>query len=156
MKKTLLSFALLAALPALAQTAPQATTPTTIPDARAAGGHDKINFFDAYDGNGDASVSRAEFDSQRGKDYGRINATDDGKVTESQYVDEFAGRLDRQLAAQRAAQIRQAHVRFGVLDKNKDGYVSREEFNASGKRMFDALDTNKDGVVDEKDKAEKF
>jgi hypothetical protein len=158
MKKLLLPFALLAAMPALAQTpeAPKPATPSTIPDERAAGGHEKINFLDFYDVNGDAVVPRAEFDGQRMRDFDHINTTHDGAVTESQYVDEFTARLDRQLAAERAGQIKQAHVRFGVLDKNKDGHISREEFDASGKRMFDTLDTNKDGVVDEKDKTEKY
>lgn len=156
MKKYLIPFAVLAGLPALAQTAPQPATPSTIPDERAAGGHEKINFLDFYDVNGDASVTRAEFDGQRAKDFDRINVSHDGNATESQYVDEFTVRLDRQLAAERAAQIKQAHVRFGVLDKDKDGHISREEFNASGSKMFDALDTNHDGVVDEKDKAEKY
>lgn len=157
MKKYLVSFAIVAALPALAQTpVPKPATPTTIPDERAAGGHEKINFLDFYDVNGDAAVTRAEFDAQRGRDFDKTNVTHDGNLTEKQYVDEFTVRLDRQLAAERAAQIKQAHVRFGVLDKNKDGHISREEFDASGAKMFDALDTNKDGVVDERDKSEKF
>ena len=158
MKRTLIPFAMLVAIPAFAQTAeaPKPATPSTIPDERAAGGHEKINFLDFYDVNGDASVPRAEFDGQRGEDFGRINVSHDGAVSESQYVDEFALRLDRQLKAERAGQIKQAHVRFGVLDKNKDGHISREEFDNSGKKMFDALDTNKDGTVDEKDKTEKY
>ena len=158
MKRTLILFAMLLAIPAFAQTAeaPKAATPSTIPDERAAGGHEKINFLDFYDVNGDASVPRAEFDAQRGQDFSRINVSHDGAVTESQYVDEFTARLDRQIKAERAGQIKQAHARFGVLDKNKDGRISREEFDNSGKRMFDALDTNKDGTVDEKDKTEKY
>jgi hypothetical protein len=158
MNRLVLPFAVLIAAPVFAQTpeAPKPASPATIPAERAAGGHDKINFLDFYDVNGDASVSKAEFDAQRGKDFDRINSTHDGNATEGQYVDEFTVRLDRQLAAERAAQIKQAHVRFGVLDKNKDGHISAEEFSASGQKMFDALDTNHDGVVDEKDKSEKF
>jgi hypothetical protein len=158
MRYSLFSFTILIATPVFAQTseAPKPATPDTIPAERAAGGHEKINFLDFYDADGDASVPRAEFDSQRAKDFDRINSSHDGAVTESQYVDEFAVRLDRQLQAERQGQIKQAHVRFGVLDTNKDGHISREEFNASGRKMFDALDTNKDGVVDEKDGAEKY
>jgi Ca2+-binding EF-hand superfamily protein len=60
------------------------------------------------------------------------------------------------LKAMRDGQIKQAHVRFGVLDTNKDGRISPEEFNASGSKLFSTLDTNHDGVVDEKDSTEKF
>lgn len=158
MKRCILPCALLAAMPVFAQTVetPKPATPDAIPAERAAGGHEKINFLDFYDINGDVSVPRTEFDAQRAKDFDKINTTHDGAVTEGQYVAEFTVRLDRQLAAERAMQIKQAGVRFGVLDTNKDGHISREEFNASGKKMFDALDTNKDGVVDEKDSAEKY
>lgn len=151
---------LMAALtnPAWAQSAdaPKPVTPATVPAERAAGGHEKVNFLDSYDINGDVSVTSDEFNTQRATDYKRIDADANGAVIEAEYVSEFAVRLDRQLQAQREGQIKQAHVRFGVLDKNKDGHISAEEFTASGTRMFSALDANKDGVVDEKDKAEKY
>ncbi len=69
---------------------------------------------------------------------------------------EFTVRLDRQLAAQREGQIKQGHSRFKVLDKNKDGQITADEFDTTGKNLFAAFDSNKDGVVDEKDKAENF
>lgn len=141
---------------AQAADAPKPATPTTVPAERAAGGHEKINFLDSYDINGDASVTSDEFTTQRTTDYKRIDGDANGSVVEAEYVSEFTVRLDRQLQATREGQIKQAHVRFGVLDKNKDGVISAEEFATSGKNMFNALDTNKDGVVDEKDKAEKY
>lgn len=141
---------------AQAADAPKPATPSTVPAERAAGGHEKINFLDSYDINGDAVVTSEEFTTQRTTDYKRIDGNANGAVVEAEYVGEFTVRLDRQLQATREGQIKQAHVRFGVLDKNKDGVISAEEFAASGKNMFNALDTNKDGVVDEKDKAEKY
>jgi Ca2+-binding EF-hand superfamily protein len=40
---------------------------------------------------------------------------------------------------------------FDKLDKNRDGYLSREEFKATGipnsNKLFDELDTNKDGRI---------
>ncbi len=35
------------------------------------------------------------------------------------------------------------------LDTNKDGKISREEFNAPNNKRFDMLDTNKDGQIDQ-------
>lgn len=136
--------------------APKPATPSTIPAERAAGGHEKINFLDFYDVNGDASVTRAEFDGQRASDYKRIDTGANSSVDDPEYVTEFTARLDRQLAAIREGQIKQAHSRFKVLDKNKDGQITPDEFAAAGNNLFAAFDTNKDGVVDEKDKAENF
>jgi uncharacterized low-complexity protein len=35
-----------------------------------------------------------------------------------------------------------------VMDTNKDGKVSRDEFMKAHQAMFDAMDTNKDGMID--------
>ncbi len=161
----LLGAAAITASAAAAQTAttpPQSTatqksaTPTTIPAERAAGGHEKINFLDFYDVNGDAVVTLAEFNGQRTSDYKRIDADGNGSVNDAEYVGEFTVRLDRQLAAMREGQIKQGHSRFKVLDKSKDGQITADEFDATGKNLFAAFDSNKDGTVDEKDKAENF
>jgi hypothetical protein len=131
-------------------------TPSTIPAERAAGGHEKINFLDFYDVNGDAIVTQAEFNGQRTSDYKRIDADGNGSVNDGEYTGEFTLRLDRQLAAMREGQVKQGHARFKVLDKNKDGQITADEFDTTGKTLFAAFDSNKDGVVDEKDKAESF
>jgi Ca2+-binding EF-hand superfamily protein len=44
-------------------------------------------------------------------------------------------------------QVRQADVRFGVLDSDKSGAITKSEFDYSGWRMFGVHDSNKDGVV---------
>ncbi len=134
----------------------KSATPTTVPAERAAGGHEKINFLDFYDVNGDAIVTRDEFNGQRTSDYKRIDADGNGWVNDAEYVGEFTVRLDRQLAAMREGQIKQGHSRFKVLDKNKDGQITADEFDTTGKNLFAAFDSNKDGTVDEKDKAENF
>jgi hypothetical protein len=43
--------------------------------------------------------------------------------------------------------MRQAEVRFGVLDTDKSGGITPAEFAYSGWRMFVTHDTNKDGAV---------
>ena len=139
-----------------AATPPKSATPTTVPAERAAGGHEKINFLDFYDVNGDAIVTKDEFNGQRTSDYRRIDADANGSVNDAEYVGEFTVRLDRQLAAMREGQIKQGHSRFKVLDKNKDGQITADEFDTTGKNLFAAFDSNKDGTVDEKDKAENF
>ncbi|WP_166670386.1 EF-hand domain-containing protein [Rheinheimera aquimaris] len=57
----------------------------------------------------------------------------------------------QQLAAERAGHLRQTHVRFNALDKDEDGYISRDEFNRSGDRAFNHMDTNKDGMISKAD-----
>jgi hypothetical protein len=37
---------------------------------------------------------------------------------------------------------------FGKTDKNKDGYITKDEFESQVRSRFDAYDTNKDGKID--------
>jgi hypothetical protein len=151
-KLSLLLVAATLAAPAAAQ-----TPSLNVPDERAIGGHEKINFLDFYDTNGDAIVSRSEFEAARLRDYRRTAASNQAVgITEAEYVAEFTERLERQLKAEREGQIKQTHSRFGVLDKNKDGRISQDEYMNSGNNTFIHFDSNKDGIVDEKDKAEAF
>lgn len=119
--------------------------------------HGGAAFIADYDTNGDGQVTRAEFDAAR---TARFNATDtnkDGWVSEEEYLAEYSARLEKQLAAssltdekkteERQRQIRQTHVRFGVLDTNKDRKLEKAEYDASGARAFAEMDDDKDNVV---------
>ncbi|PHR59944.1 MAG: hypothetical protein COA43_08230 [Robiginitomaculum sp.] len=120
------------------------------------GGHGKSNFYDSYDANNDKSVSVAEYRAARNKGYDARDGNADGNVLADEYVAEYEARLEKDLATRRDRQLKQAYVRFGILDKDKNGIISREEFQASGQRMFKRLDSNNDGVVDSKDEATKY
>ena len=119
-------------------------------------GHGKGQFMETYDANKDGKVSKEEFAAGRGAHFKGLDLDRNGKVDELEYVTEYSFRLDQQLAEQRARQIRQAHVRFGVLDHDKNASLSAPEFDASGDRMFSRLDTNGDGFVDGSDTAKGY
>ncbi|WP_417452091.1 EF-hand domain-containing protein [Kordiimonas sp.] len=123
---------------------------------RNGGGHSKQAFMETYDLDGDGRVSEQEFYAARDKGYASRDGNGDGSVSPDEYVAEYEVRLDRQLAEQRDRQLKQAYVRFGVLDDDKNGVMTLEEFKKTGKRMFDRLDSNKDGLVDDKDEAERY
>ena len=119
--------------------------------------HEGSAFIHDYDADHDGQVSRAEFDAGRVTRYKATDANKDGWVSEAEYVNEYSARLEQQLAAsdrtedrkveERQRQIRQTHVRFGVLDKDKDGKMSQAEYDASGARAFAEQDNDKDGIV---------
>ncbi|MGK2909955.1 MAG: hypothetical protein ACSLE1_09205 [Sphingobium sp.] len=125
--------------------------------------HEGSAFIHDYDSNKDGQVSRAEFDAARADRFRATDANSDGWVSEDEYVGEYSGRLEQQLAASdlpeekkvedRQRQIRQAHVRFGVLDKDKNAKMVEAEYNASGARAFVEQDNDKDGTVTQVDAA---
>lgn len=128
--------------------------------AQAAGpGHGKQTFVTENDGNGDGRVTAEEFAAARARKYATFDLDGDGKVNEADYVGEFSarfGKAGKTPASVPAGQLKQAHVRFGVLDTDTDGSLTLAEFHASGERMFERLDSNGDGVVDAADTARSF
>jgi len=104
-----------------------------------------------YDEDDDGVVTRAQYDAHRAQAFTKTDANRDGKLDATEYVDEFADRLDRQIARQRQAQLKQGHVRFEAIDADKNGGISREEYSKMSARMFERADTNEDGVVSQDD-----
>lgn len=139
-----------------AKTPPVAAAAKPAAAGETTGGHGKKQFVTSYDTNQDATVSRAEFDAQRKTDFARTNTDGKGDVTETEYVGEYQVRLEKDLADMRERQLKQAHVRFGVLDANKDARLTQAEYDASGDRIFKKLDSNGDGLIDEKDSIEAY
>ncbi|MFT3761307.1 MAG: EF-hand domain-containing protein [Pseudoxanthomonas sp.] len=102
------------------------------------GGHgNNVEAFIAqYDDNADGRLTWAEFDAFRRKRFDATDANGDGTVDVEEYVQEFDDRSRQALEQAREAQVRQTHTRFAAIDADKDGRVSRAEFDASGERVF--------------------
>ena len=119
--------------------------------------HEHSAFITDYDLDKDGKVTPAEFKTVRDQRFAATDADKNGGLSEDEYVGEYKARLEAQLAAssesaerkeeQRVRQIRQAHVRFGVLDKDKSGAISPAEYEASGKSAFAEQDGDGDGVI---------
>lgn len=115
----------------------------------------KLTFIAEFDQDTDNKVSLAEFARSRAARFATMQQFGNGKVDQAAYQAEYAERLDRALANDRAGQIKQTEVRFAALDKNKDQLISRAEYDATGERGFALLDTNQDGVINQADPAPK-
>ena len=143
-------------LVACGATAP--TNPSAAGAARPAGGHGHAAFMGSYDINRDGVVTRDEYDTVRKQRFMAADTNSDGWLSEAEYVAEFEARLKAQYAAGTQASdedhvrsIRQARVRFGILDTNKDGKLSIQEELAIADKTFKGADTNTDGKVDAAD-----
>lgn len=111
----------------------------------------KASFIQDYDLDKDGSVSQAEFEQVRQQRYSAMDENKDGQVSVDEYVNEYAGRLDKKLDTERTGQIKQTLVRIEALDKNKSKTIGHDEYNASGDKAFAYIDTNKDGVISKAD-----
>jgi hypothetical protein len=72
-------------------------------------------------------------------------------VNAEQFVQYEQNRLTPLLAQRREMSEKQAHVRFGILDADKDQKLTLKEFQQSGIKTFDAMDRNQDGVINAED-----
>jgi len=89
-----------------------------------------------YDVNGDGKVTRTEFLAARRLCFVRYDANEDATLTSAE--------VRRRLASRAVDEVGAVMTR---MDLNRDGEVSREEFDQDSDRLFQFLDTNGDGVI---------
>ncbi|MEG3085966.1 hypothetical protein [Sphingomonas sp. PB4P5] len=134
-----------------------AFTLTALAAPALAASHDPKTFLEEHDLNHDGQATRAEFDQLRATRFATTDANTDGWVSDAEYLAEYQARLDRELAQstlsdekkqeERVRQVRQTHVRFGVLDTDKNRQMSKAEYDASGARAFAEHDEDQNGVI---------
>jgi hypothetical protein len=122
-----------------------------------AASHARDTFIKEQDQNGDGVVSKDEFAATRQIQFARTDADKNGALSHDEYVGDYKARLEKSLSTstltaekkdeEHMRQMRQAEVRFGVLDSDKSGAITAAEFAYSGWRMFTTHDSNNDGVV---------
>ena len=103
-----------------------------------AASHARDTFIREQDQNGDAVVSKEEFASTRQAQFVRTDTDRNGALSHDEYVGDYQARLEGELAAstqaadkkaeERVRQMRQADVRFGVLDSDKSGAITAAEY----------------------------
>jgi hypothetical protein len=122
-----------------------------------AASHARDTFIKKQDQNADGVVSKDEFAATRQLQFARTDTDKNGSLSHDEYVGDYKARLETSLAAstqtaekkdeEHMRQMRQAEVRFGVLDSDKSGAITAAEFAYSGWRMFTTHDSNNDGVI---------
>lgn len=109
--------------------------------------HSLEGFIDINDLDGDKQVTAAEFKQIRRGIFDGTDTNKDGWINPEEYTLEFTNRLDRLAKQVRIGQMKQAEVRYGVLNTNKDAGISLDEFAVSGARIFSGWDLNNDDQV---------
>lgn len=97
-------------------------------------GGNPLALLQAADTNGDGDITRAEAQAARDALFNRLDADDDGYLSEG----------ERAIANRQGGQTRRG---LQGADSNNDGRISRAELMNQPYRGFDRLDRNDDGVV---------
>jgi Ca2+-binding EF-hand superfamily protein len=133
--------ALLLAAPALAAPGDTpAAAPTADRPSRANSGIMR------YDANKDGVVDRAEWKTGQEARFKRLEADNDGRLTQDELFARTPAVGNSVLPSDRQVERQSAY--FQRLDANKDGGVTLEEFMVQADRNFARCDVNNDGRTD--------
>jgi hypothetical protein len=99
-------------------------------------GHGKM--LETLDTDKDGAVSKAEFEAKRAADFTAADTDKDGNVSAA----ELNAFHEKKAAERKTEREKRMYER---LDANKDGKVTKDEFEGAGR--FDKMDKNKDGKI---------
>jgi hypothetical protein len=102
------------------------------------GGRGHGRMIEKLDTDKDGTVSKAEFEAKRSADFTAADTNKDGSVSPAE-LKAFHEKKEAERKAEREKRM------YDRLDANKDGKVTKDEFEGAG--MFDRMDKNKDGKV---------
>ena len=130
---------------ASAQTAPVLAPATPRPPMR-------------QDANPDGVTTRAEAIAQAGARFAQMDTDRDGRVTAGEMRAYRTAMRDRMVAKGRDVPVpppggRKQDGMGRQMDPNRDGSVTREEFEARALKRFDRMDANRDGTIDATERA---
>jgi len=111
------------------------------------GGHRFMERFAAIDANEDGRVSPEEAAQNVESVFLAMDADDDDALTLAEYMAVRMGPGQGMNPNRQQAMQELKKSRFGKMDTNADGSVSRQEFLKSGEARFKASDLDKDGKV---------
>jgi hypothetical protein len=99
-----------------------------------------------YDTNKDGVVDRTEWKAGQEARFKRLDANNDGKLTQDELFARTPAVGNSVLPSDRQVERQSAY--FQRVDANKDGVVTLEEFMVQGDRNFARCDVNKDGKTE--------
>lgn len=129
------------------------TQPTTLSAARhgTAGELERKAFIAEHTTDASEELTWEAFKIFRTERFNSGDQDGNGSLSEDEYVDEYAARLEQQIAGERKGHAEQTLARFKAMDKDKDGFISRAEYNASGDRAWQFFDKKNAGAVNAAD-----
>jgi hypothetical protein len=98
-----------------------------------------LAYFNRLDQQKKGSFTLADMQRIEGKEFKRIDADHDGKLSLEEYL--------YGIPADRPDVLRRYTRKFELSDRNHDGFVSYDEYMQFCARVVELADTNKDGIV---------
>ena len=102
--------------------------------------------FELLDANRDGRIALAEFQAVRGPAFDRIDGDRGGTLSRREFV-ELGRRNDKVLSEREENRRRVRAGAFQAGDRNVDGLLGRDEFQAMGRTEFGSIDADGDGAV---------
>jgi Ca2+-binding EF-hand superfamily protein len=97
--------------------------------------------FQRIDADKDGKITLVEMEEWRTTAIFRLDADEDGKVTRA----EVDGAMAKQ--AEKTGKTRDSSQFFGRFDLNGDGSIDHDELNQAGTERFQSADKNSDGAI---------